>query len=221
MTRRLADPRRLRSGEADYPAALGPWWPEPPDLAVCGDVALLRLPLTALLCSIAAAPGAVLAAHDLARGLRGAGVATVGGFQSPVERECLRPLLQGRQPVVVAAARDLQGMRVPADWAGALEQGRLVVVSIARRRRADAVSAAERNRLVAALATRVVVMHATPGGRLARVTLEAIGRGRPVHCLDLPENDDLRLAGARAAEVGSMLAELAMAARFPVASGIR
>jgi predicted Rossmann fold nucleotide-binding protein DprA/Smf involved in DNA uptake len=91
-------------------------------------------------------------------------------------------------------------MRVRGEWRAGVESGRLVLVSALpdRVRRPTAQIAAARNDLVMALASAVVVIHATPGGRLARGVGEALASGKPVFCLDHPENEDLRVAGARA-----------------------
>ena len=61
--------------------------------------------------------------------MRDAGVPVIGGFQTPMEHECLRLLLRGTQPVVVCPARGIDNMRIPRDWGTALEDGRLLVLS--------------------------------------------------------------------------------------------
>lgn len=190
---------RVPAGSPGYPAALREpgGWEAPASLFARGDLSLLRLPLTALLCSVRIPPELVLPALDLARALRDAALPVVGGFQSPLEREGLDLLLRGRAPVVVSPARGIAGMRLPRAWRGALEEGRLLVVSrFEAPRRPTRELALGRNRLVAALAERICVVHATPGGGLHRVAREALARGRPVACLDHPANRDLLLAGA-------------------------
>jgi predicted Rossmann fold nucleotide-binding protein DprA/Smf involved in DNA uptake len=199
-------------GDAGYPrslAALGD--AAPVSLAVAGDPSILRLPLVALFCSARLPPACALASVDLARALRDAEVPVVGGFQSPAERACLDLLLRGRQPVVVCPARGLGGMRIPSSWRAAREEGRLVLVSGLpdRVRRPTSALSVARNRLAMALARCVVVIHATPGGRLARLAGEALRAGRRVYCLDLPENDDLRVAGAVAGEAERLAREVA------------
>jgi len=60
-----------------------------------------------------------------------------------------------------------------------------------------------RNRMVAALADRILVVHAVPGGRLQRLAAEALSWKKRVLCPDLPSNRDLIVMGAeplRAAE---------------------
>lgn len=205
------EPARIGIGDTGYPrslAALGDG--APASLSVAGEPALLRLPLAALFCSARLPPSCALASMDLARSLRDAGAPVVSGFQSPTERACLDLLLRGRQPVVVCPARGLGGMRVPAAWREAREEGRLALVSgfPDRVRRPTSALSEARNRLAMALSRSVVMIHATPGGRLARLAAEALRAGRRVYCLDLPENDDLRVAGAVALGAGRLAREL-------------
>lgn len=163
-----------------------------------GPLELLASPLLALFCSATAPPALILRAHDIARDLRDLGAPTVGGFHSPVERDALAFLLRGAQPVVVCPARALEGMRLPAPWREPLAGGRLLLLSAARgRRRPTAAMADRRNRLAAALAERLFVVHATPGGRVYRLARESMARGQPVLCFDHPANRDLVLLGAR------------------------
>jgi predicted Rossmann fold nucleotide-binding protein DprA/Smf involved in DNA uptake len=142
--------------------------------------------------------GALFEAFDLARELAGLGITIAGGFQSPIEREVLDYLLAGCAPVVLCPARGIEGLRLPRKWRNALRESRVLVVSAhpAGMRRPTLASAELRNRVVSALSTRLLILHASSGGRLARLAAEALGWGLPVHCLDHPANEDLRLMGA-------------------------
>lgn len=188
----MMSPERLSATDAAYPPML-PGYPPPAELAVLGEVALLRLPLLGFFCSRRAPGSVILRAYDWAREARDAGVPVIGGFQSPMERECLEFLLRGTQPVVVCPARAIGGMRLSREWNEAIEQGRLLVLSpfADRHRRATARLAAERNRFVAALAERVLIAHASPGGKLLALTEEVRGWGKPVYAFDDPANGEL------------------------------
>jgi hypothetical protein len=100
-----------------------------PEVKSKGDVSLLQEPLTALFCSNRCPGDLILKTYDLSRAMREAGIPVVGGFQTPMERECLRLLLRGEQPIVVCPARGIEGMRVPRDWRDPLKEGRLLAVS--------------------------------------------------------------------------------------------
>jgi len=165
-------------------------------LAVLGEPELLRLPLTALLCSRRCPGALILQAHELAQRWRETGTPVVSGFQSPVERECLRVLLRGTGPLVMCLARKLL-TQVPPELREAIEAGRLALVTpfVDGPRRPDARMTAHRNRLVAALAERVVVIHASPGGMVERLCGEAVNWGVPVVAPDHPGNEHLTALG--------------------------
>src|SRR5207248_9104012 len=131
-------------------------------------------------------PGeAILQTYDLARALRDGGIPVIGGFHSPMEKECLALLLRGTQPVVVCPARGIENMRLPAAWKQPLAQGRLLILSpFARKhRRATAALAVMRNRLVAALAEQVFVAHAAAGSKTEQLCRELLANGKPVWTL--------------------------------------
>jgi predicted Rossmann fold nucleotide-binding protein DprA/Smf involved in DNA uptake len=108
----------------------------------------------------------------MAEKLRDDGITVISGFHSPIERECLKILLEGKQPIIVCPARMIGKMRVPAEWKPALESGRLLILSRFGRspRRADTGSARRRNELVAALSDEVLIIHAEPGGSIERIS---------------------------------------------------
>ncbi|MGQ9681902.1 MAG: DNA-processing protein DprA [Anaerolineae bacterium] len=143
----------------------------PAGLFALGDANLLAQPGTALFCSARCPGSAILSAFDAARRLREEGTTVISGFHSPMEKECLRILLRGSQPIVICMARALQGMRLPAEWRRGIDAGRLLLLSpfASAPRRICKESAAQRNVLVAALADRALVIHAAPGGQVEQV----------------------------------------------------
>lgn len=203
MSRAEAPCVRLERGAPGYPPALldrlGA--DAPATLLARGALPLLRAPLTALFCSVRVPPELVLPTYDLARALRASERPVVGGFQAPLERECLDFLLRGGHPVVVCPAREIAGMRLPAGWREAMEAERLLLLSgCPTVRRPTRALSMRRNRLAAALAERVVVAFASAGGGLRRMAEEAVGWRTPVACLSHPLNHDLFLLGAVAVE---------------------
>ena len=175
---------------------------ETPVTAHRGDLGLLDEPLTALFCSNRCPGDLILKTYDLARAARDAGVPVIGGFQTPMERECLRLLLRGEQPVVVCPARGIANMRVPRGWRPALDDRRLLVLSPfpAAARRPTAALAARRNGLVADLAQRVFIAHAAPGSRTEAFARGLAESGKPVLTLDSPANANLVEMGAETME---------------------
>ena len=144
----------------------------PGQLWLIGNPALLAARKTALFCSAHCPGDALLRAHDTAARLRDQGETVISGFHSPVEQDCLHILLRGPQPLILCPARALGGMRLPGAWQTALNAGRLLLLSPFEKtpRRVTADSARRRNELVAALADRVFIAHATPGGQLEQLT---------------------------------------------------
>src|SRR5438552_478970 len=73
-----------------------------------GDVGILHNGTMALFCSIRCPGDVILRTYDLARALRDARITVVGGFHSPMEKECLDLLLRGTGPVVICPARSIE-----------------------------------------------------------------------------------------------------------------
>ncbi|MCA1597870.1 MAG: hypothetical protein LC769_02415, partial [Chloroflexi bacterium] len=113
---------QLARDDVDYPPALARYLgaQAPAGLAVLGQRDLLQQQTLALFCSVKCPGTAILRTYDLVRALRDAGTPVIGGFQSPMERECLALLLRGSGPVIVCPARDIHAMRVPREWRGPL-----------------------------------------------------------------------------------------------------
>ena len=171
----------------------------PPSTGWRGNPDLLSEPLTALFCSSRCPGDLILQSYDLAKALRETGVPVIAGFQTPLEKECLRLLLRGSQPVVVCPARGIGTMRIPREWRGPLEEGRLVLLSPfpVSQHRPTVASAARRNELVADLARQIVIIHAAPGGRTEAFAHQLAARGRPLLTLESPANANLVALGAR------------------------
>jgi predicted Rossmann fold nucleotide-binding protein DprA/Smf involved in DNA uptake len=180
-------------------------------LALVGHTEALRLPLLGLFSSVRCPGDAIVRAYDLARALRNAGVPTVGGFHSPMEKECLDLLLRGHQPVVVCPARSLAGMRIPAAWRPAIADGRLLLVSPfdAHHRRVTADLADHRNAMVAALSTAILVMHAAPNGKIDRLARAVLATPRPVFVAVPERAQALVAAGAIPATLTAIQSALA------------
>jgi predicted Rossmann fold nucleotide-binding protein DprA/Smf involved in DNA uptake len=144
----------------------------PSQLWTIGTVESLEAPKVGLFCSVRCPGDAILGAYDSARKLRDEGVTVVSGFHSPVEKECLRILLRGKQPIIVCLARALEKIRLPAEWRSAVEAGRLLLISPFqnRPRRPTTESAQRRNEIVAALSDEVLIIHAESGGSVARIS---------------------------------------------------
>jgi predicted Rossmann fold nucleotide-binding protein DprA/Smf involved in DNA uptake len=192
--------RRIEHGEADYPTVLYDRFNDaaPRCLYTLGDTAIIRNRLVGLVCSIRCPGSIVIKTFDAIRDLRDAGAVIVGGFHSPMERQCLDILLRGSQPMVLCAARGLTGLRLGRDARRAVSENRLVVISPFEQsiRRTTAAQAMVRNDLVAALATVVWVPYAVPGGKTWSTVSRVLDRGQKVFTFEDKENSELIKLGA-------------------------
>ena len=169
-----------------------------PKLRSNGNLHLLDEPLTALFCSSQCPGDLIIKTYDLARSMRDAGVAVIGGFQTPMEKECLRLLLRGTQPVVICPARSIENLRLPADWRPALEAGCLLVVSPFPQhyRRPTAKTAERRNDLVENLAHQVFIADAAPNSKTEALAHRLAYNGKAILTMDSPANRKLISLGA-------------------------
>lgn len=146
----------------------------------------------------------IIRTYDLIRALRDAGVPVIGGFHSPMEKECLELLLRGRQPVVVCPARGIENLRLPSAWTEPLAEDRLLILSpfAARQRRITAELAGVRNRLIAAIADAVLIAYAAPRSETEQLALELLAAGKTLFMLDHEDHRRLLEAGAVAVDNG-------------------
>jgi len=140
-------------------------------LAAIGSIELLTGTRTALLCSARTPGEAILKSHDAARYLRNHGYTVISGFHSPIEKECLKILLRGRQPIIICPARAIENMRIPKECRPAFNAGRILFLSPFQHepRRVTRESAMRRNEIVAALADAAFIPHIALGGETARI----------------------------------------------------
>ena len=171
----------------------------PACLYVMGNQGVLNNRLTGLLCSIQCPGSAIIRTYDAIRLLRDGGVSAIGGFHSPMERECLDILLRGDQPVVICPARRLTGVRLGRNVRQPVIDGQVLVLSPFGEtvRRTTATQALRRNELLAALADAILVPHAAPGGKTWITISSALARQRAVFTFDIEDNRGLLAAGAR------------------------
>ena len=172
-----------------------------------GDLNILQQKMLALFCSVKCPGNAILKTYDLARALRNAGIPVIGGFHTPMEKECLDLLLRGTQPIVVCPARGIEGMRLPQAIKAGVDAGRILVVSPfgAKHRRATAELADQRNRLIAALASEIFVAYAAPGGKTERLCRDVIAKRKPLFTVECPDNANLISLGAKAVGIDEIV----------------
>src|SRR3990172_12688000 len=80
----------------------------PSRLWAIGKLEILAEHKVGLFCSVRCPGNAIFGAYDTARKFRDEGVTVVSGFHSPIEKECLRILMRGKQPIIICLARALE-----------------------------------------------------------------------------------------------------------------
>jgi predicted Rossmann fold nucleotide-binding protein DprA/Smf involved in DNA uptake len=198
----------IRQGDTQYPEYLikRMGGAAPVAIAAAGDINILRCPRIGLICSIQCPGSIIIKTFDTIRVLRDAGVTMVGGFHSPMERECFDILLRSPQPVILCVAKSLEGLRIGQDARRALKEGRLLIMSLFsdQVRRTNSVRAMQRNDLVVALADAVFAPYAAPDGKTLAIVRKALERSQRVFVLDDEANADLLAYGARACRSTSL-----------------
>ena len=107
--------RHYESGAPDTPVALRRCTDagSAPAFTLKGNLGVLDSIRIGFFCSVRCPGDVILKTYDLARMLRETDATIIGGFQSPMEKECLDLLLRGSASVVVCPARGLGRMRIP------------------------------------------------------------------------------------------------------------
>jgi len=155
-------------------------------------------PSLALFCSVKCPGMLILKAYDFARLVRGSGIAIVGGFHSPIEKDCLETLLRRSGLVIICPARRLSESRLPREWQKAIKAGRMLLLSPfdEKQKRATSELAVERNRFVASIADAVLIVYAHPGSKTEALCCETLASGKRVYTFNDPANQHLIEMGA-------------------------
>jgi predicted Rossmann fold nucleotide-binding protein DprA/Smf involved in DNA uptake len=198
----------IQPESSEYPTGLKRVFGERPlpPVSAIGNRDLLRCRALALFCSIKCPGEVILRTYDLIRSIRDARIPMIGGFHSPMEKECLTLLLRGTQPVIVCPARSIEGMRLRTSWKTPLAAGRLLILSPfpKKYRRITAELSETRNRFVAALAEQILVTHAGAGSKTERFFQALLSWRKPIWVLSSKENEHLVAKGAKPLESGNL-----------------
>ncbi len=148
----------------------------PRSLALLGPTKLFEQQLVGLVCSAKCPGSIILQTYEMAKKLARSQGAVVSGFQSPLERECLRVFLREKHPVVVCLARCLHPLRLPKEWQSAIGNGAMLIISpfTKQPRRITVQSARKRNLVVVGLADKVWIPYAAPGSNTLALAERAI-----------------------------------------------
>ncbi len=171
----------------------------PARIFALGNLDILQTKPLALFCSRKCPGNLILQTYDLAQKWRDQAVTVIGGFHSPMERECLNILLRSPHPVIICPAHRLP-RRIEPEFKRPLAEGRLLLLSAFPDtvKRATVETAHQRNRIVAALADRVFIPYAEPDSQTEFFAREITGWGKPVYTIASEANRSLMAIGAKA-----------------------
>ena len=190
----------VRESGQEYPAFLraGIDWSSTGEFWAAGPLEPLDQLKTGFFCSSQCPGSIVLKTFDAITRMRDEGQILIGGFHSVMEWECLGILLRGRQPVIWVPARFIVVMYLKPELAPAFDAGRLLILSpfAQKDKRITATHAEARNHFVGALADRIFVPHAAPGGKTAALCRLLSATGKRVYTIDDPANEHLITVGA-------------------------
>ena len=200
--------QRITSKDPNYPEGLKDYLKTeaPETIWVRGNINLLPGPNTtlngnlwALFCSNKCPGEIILKAHDLAQKFKERGIPTIGGYHSPVEKECLRVLLRGAQPILFCPARSIENMRLKPAWKDALVEERLLVLSPFENRydRQTVALANRRNAFVAALADKICIAHAAEDSKTLEFAQRVMAWDKPIYTFETSTNAALFQRGAQ------------------------
>ncbi|MBI4531425.1 MAG: DNA-processing protein DprA [Candidatus Latescibacteria bacterium] len=193
---------QLHQSNLVYPTVLQQYLGDqaPTTLTALGNLDILKKGNTlALFCSIKCPGDLILQTHDLVQALRQINVTIIGGFHSPIERECLTILFRGTQPIIICLARGIEGMRIRMEYRQPLVEGRLLLLSPfpGNHRRPTVHTTRYRNQFVAALADRIVVAYAEPSGKTEQLCRDVLMWGKLLYTLESDANRHLFALGAK------------------------
>jgi hypothetical protein len=172
-------------------------WPD--SARSIGSLDLLALHTLGIVCSVRLPGSIILETFDFSKAVSSEGIAVVGGFHSPMERQCLEILLVRHVPVVICLGRRLSTGRVPSEWRVPLIEERLMLMSPfdEKKKRVDRDLAYQRNRLVMGLSDTLLVPYAAPGGKAEKIVREALVWKKPVWSFGVEEGEELFALGVR------------------------
>ncbi|MEL7358049.1 MAG: DNA-processing protein DprA [Cyanobacteria bacterium J06560_6] len=186
-------PERLKQQRSDYELSV---------INTLGNAKLLQQKTLAIFCSVKCPGDLILKTYDLARDLRDKDISTIGGFHSPMEKECLMLLLRGNQPVIQCPARSLDKMRLSKVQNASIHDNQLLILSpfAGNQHRVTKVLAQKRNQLVIAIAHTVFMAYAAPESKTEKLAHQVIEQETPLLTFDSPDNQNLINIGAKTIE---------------------
>ena len=169
-----------------------------PKIWSLGNLEILKGLLLGFFCSVKCPGEIILQTYDLARALRDNGISVIGGFHSPIEKDCLDLLIKGTQPIILCPARSIENMLIKRVFRKPLDDGRLLFLSPFEKKikRQTAKTSQLRNQFVGMLANAVFIAYAETGGKIEDVCAEAFHLKKSLYTFQSVYNENLIKMGA-------------------------
>jgi len=170
-----------------------------PKIWSLGNLEILKKPLLGFFCSVKCPGEVILQTYDLARALRDNGISVIGGFHSPIEKDCLDLLIKGTQPIILCPARSIENMLIKKVFRQPLDQGRLLFLSPFEKKikRQTAKTSQLRNQFVAMLANAVFVAYAEASGKIEEICTEVLYLKKSLYTFESGYNENFIKMGAQ------------------------
>lgn len=170
-----------------------------PQIWALGNLDILKRPLLGFFCSVKCPGDLILRTYDLARSLRDNGIAVIGGFHSPIEKDCLDLLIKGTQPIILYPARSIENMLVKKMFRQPLDEGRLLFLSpFEKKVKRQTIQMSQlRNQFICAMAKAVFVSYAEAGGKIEDMSKEILSVNKPLYTFESAYNKTLIQMGAQ------------------------
>ena len=124
-----------------------------------GNSSLLHLPKSAFLASSTIPVEMVLRCYDWAVWMRDERRCVISGFNSRLEKDVLKLLITGTQPIILVLAREMYH-RIPPELQQLLNAGRLLIISTSSSPRQSKATAFARNKYICEQADEILLVGA-------------------------------------------------------------
>ena len=141
-----------------------------------GNKELLKQHKTAFLASSTIPPDMVLKCYDWAAGKHEGCV--VSGFSSKMEQDVLHFLLKAKCPVILVLARCMYKV-IPENLKEAMEEGRLLIISVSNATRQSKVTAHARNKYICDIADKILFVGVSENSRLYPLKEKYVNKHMP------------------------------------------
>lgn len=134
-----------------------------------GNKELMNLPKTAFLASSTIPPDMVLKCYDWATAKHEGCV--VSGFSSKMEQDVLHFLIKAKCPVILVLARQMYKV-IPEELKEAMEEGRLLIISVSNAVRQSKVTAYARNKYICDIADKILFVGVSEKSSLYKLRVD-------------------------------------------------